>query len=166
MLPNVRKTNFLIFIACTLMILAALYMEHVMGMNPCPLCITQRGFVILTGLLALIAAFHNPALAGRRIYAVLGVISPILGACFAGRQLWLQYMPADQAASCGPSSLSYILEEFAFLEGLDLLLQGDGSCAHVDKILGLSLALWTFIAFIGLAGVNLYQVIRKSDKLA
>jgi len=166
MLPNVRKTNFLIFIACTLMILAALYMEHVMGMNPCPLCITQRGFVILTGLLALIAAFHNPALTGRRIYAVLGVISPILGACFAGRQLWLQYMPADQAASCGPSSLSYILEEFAFLEGLDLLLQGDGSCAHVDKILGLSLALWTFIAFIGLAGVNLYQAIRKSDKLA
>ena len=28
MLPSVRKTNFLIFIACTLMMLAAAYMEH------------------------------------------------------------------------------------------------------------------------------------------
>ncbi|HSC68665.1 MAG TPA: disulfide bond formation protein B [Cellvibrio sp.] len=166
MVHSVRKTNFTIFIACTLMILAALYMEHVMKMNPCPLCITQRGFVMLTGLIALLAALHNPGLTGQRTYAILGIISPLLGAGFSGRQLWLQYMPAEQVASCGPSSLSYILEEFPLLEGLDLLLQGDGSCAHIDKIFGLSLALWTFIAFIGLAGVNLYQLLRKRDKLA
>ena len=49
MLPSVRKTYFLIFIACTLMMLAAAYMEHVMKMIPCSLCITQRGFVVLTG---------------------------------------------------------------------------------------------------------------------
>jgi disulfide bond formation protein DsbB len=36
----------------------------------------------------------------------------------------------------------------------------------VDKILGISLALWTFAAFIALAAVNLYQLIRKQDKLA
>jgi len=165
MVPSVRKTNFLIFITCTLMIFAALYMEHVMKMNPCPLCITQRIFVILTGLIALVAALHNPALTGRRIYAVLGIISPILGACFAGRQLWLQSLPADQVPACGDMGLSYMLEVFPLIEALKLLLQGDGSCAHVDKILGLSLALWTFIAFIGLAGVNLYQLLRKRDKL-
>jgi len=165
MVPSVRKTNLLIFIACTLMILAALYMQHVMGMNPCPLCITQRIFVILTGVIALIAALHNPALTGRRVYAVLGIISPILGACFAGRQLWLQSLPADQVPACGDMALSYMLEVFPLMDALKLLLQGDGSCAHVDKILGLSLALWTFIAFIGLAGVNLYQLLRKRDNL-
>ncbi len=52
------------------------------------------------------------------------------------------------------------------MEALELLLQGDGNCAHVDKILGLSLAAWTFMAFIGLAGVGLYQLVRKHDKLA
>ncbi len=165
MIPSVRKTNFLIFIICTLMMLAAAYMEHVMKMIPCSLCITQRAFVILTGLLALAAALHNPALTGRRVYALLGIISPILGAGFAGRQLWLQSLPADQVPACGPG-LAYMFEEFPFMEALELLLQGDGNCAHVDKILGLSLAAWTFIAFIGLAGVNLYQVIRKHDKLA
>lgn len=165
MLPSVRNTNFLIFIACTLMILAAAYMEHVMKMIPCSLCITQRGFVILTGLIALAAAIHNPATNGRRAYAVLGIISPLLGACFAGRQLWLQSLPADQVPACGPG-LAYMFEVFPFMEALKLLLQGDGNCAHVDKILGLSLAAWTLIAFIGLAVVNLYQLIRKQDKLA
>lgn len=165
MIPSVRKTNFLIFIVCTLMILAAAYMEHVMKMIPCSLCITQRGFVVLTGLLALAAALHNPALTGKRVYAVLGIISPILGACFAGRQLWLQSLPADQVPACGPG-LAYMFEVFPFMDALKLLLQGDGNCAHVDKILGLSLALWTLIAFIGLASVNLYQLLRKQDKLA
>lgn len=165
MIPSVRNTNFLIFITCTLMMLAAAYMEHVMKMIPCSLCITQRGFVVLTGLIALVAAIHNPATGGRRVYAVLGTISPLLGACFAGRQLWLQSLPADQVPACGPG-LAYMFEVFPFMEALKLLLQGDGNCAHVDKILGLSLAAWTLIAFIGLAGVNLYQLIRKQDKLA
>ena|SRR6187402_2236532 len=164
MVPSVRQTNLIIFLTCTAMMLAAAYMEHVMKMIPCSLCITQRGFVILTGLLALAAALHNPALTGRRIYAVLGIISPILGACFAGRQLWLQSLPADQVPACGPG-LAYMFDVFPFMEALQLLLQGDGNCAHVDKILGLSLAAWTFIAFIGLAGVNLYQLLRKRDKL-
>jgi disulfide bond formation protein DsbB len=165
MFPSVRKTNFLIFVTCTLMMLAAAYMEHVMKMIPCSLCITQRGFVILTGLLALAAALQNPALTGRRAYATLGIVSAILGACFAGRQLWLQSLPADQVPACGPG-LAYMFDVFPFMEALKLLLQGDGNCAHVDKILGLSLAAWTFIAFIGLAGVNLYQLVRKHDKLA
>ncbi len=165
MLPGIRQTNLLIFVACTLMILAAAYMEHVLKMIPCSLCITQRGFVILTGLLALAAAIHNPATHGRRVYAILGIVSPLLGACFAGRQLWLQSLPADQVPACGPG-LSYIFEVFPFIEALKLLLQGDGNCAHVDKIFGLSLAAWTLIAFIGLAFVNLYQLLRKDTKLA
>lgn len=158
--PSIRQTNLLIFLACAAMIVAAAYMEHVLKMIPCSLCITQRGFVILTGLLALAAAIHNPAIGGRRGYALLGIVSPLLGACFAGRQLWLQSLPADQVPACGPG-LAYMFEVFPFMEALKLLLQGDGNCAHVDKILGLSLAAWTFMAFIGLACVNLYQLLRR-----
>lgn len=161
MIPNVRQTNLLIFIICTAMMLAAAYMEHVMKMVPCSLCITQRGFVVLTGLLALVAAIHNPVNGGRRAYAIAGLISAILGACFAGRQLWLQSLPEDQVPACGPG-LSYMFEVFPFMDALKLLLQGDGNCAHVDKIFGLSLAAWTFMAFIALAVVNLYQALRRT----
>jgi disulfide bond formation protein DsbB len=160
MYPSVRQTNLLIFVICTLMMLAAAYMEHVMKMVPCSLCITQRGFVILTGLLALIAALHNPAVRGRRAYAVAGIVSAILGACFASRQLWLQSLPEDQVPACGPG-LAYMFEVFPVMDALRLLLQGDGNCAHVDKILGLSLAAWTLLAFIALAAANLYQAVRR-----
>ena len=53
MIPGSRNLNLLIFVACTSMILIALYMEHVMLLQPCGLCITQRVFVILTGLVCL-----------------------------------------------------------------------------------------------------------------
>jgi disulfide bond formation protein DsbB len=160
-MPSLRLTNMLIFLACLFMMLAAAYMEHVLKMIPCSLCITQRAFVVLTGLLALFAFIHRPATTGIRVYAGLGIVSALLGACFAGRQLWLQSLPADQVPACGPG-LAYIFEEFPFMEALQLLLQGDGNCAHVDKIFGLSLAAWTLMAFIGLALVNLYQAMRKS----
>lgn len=158
---SIRQTNLLIFLGCTALILAAAYMEHVMKMVPCSLCITQRAFVILTGLIALAALIHHPATTGRRAYAVFGIISALLGAAFASRQLWLQSLPADQVPACGPS-LAYIFEEFPLMEAFKLLLQGDGNCAHVDKIFGMSLAFWTLAAFIGLALVNLYQAIRKA----
>lgn len=160
MVLTVRQTNLCIFLLCTALMLAAAYMEHVMKMVPCSLCITQRGFVVLTGLLALIAAIHNPGNTGRRVYAVSGIISALLGACFAGRQLWLQSLPADQVPACGPG-LAYMFEVFPFMEALKLLLQGDGNCAHVDKIFGVSIAAWTLLAFIALAGVNLYQALRS-----
>jgi disulfide bond formation protein DsbB len=159
-MPSLRLTNMLIFLACLFMMLSAAYMEHVLKMIPCSLCITQRAFVVLTGLLALFAFIHRPGTTGIRVYAGLGIASALLGACFAGRQLWLQSLPADLVPAWGPG-LAYIFEEFPFMEALQLLLQGDGNCAHVDKIFGLSLAAWTLMAFIGLALVNLYQALRK-----
>ncbi len=160
MLPSIRQTNLAIFLGCVALMLAAAYMEHVLKMIPCSLCITQRGFVVLTGIVALIAFIHHPHTHGRRIYAAIGIISALLGAAFASRQLWLQSLPADQVPACGPG-LAYMFEVFPFMEALKLLLQGDGNCAHVDKIFGLSIALWTLIAFIGLAATNLFQVFRK-----
>lgn len=160
MLPSIRQTNLAIFLGCVALMLAAAYMEHVLKMIPCSLCITQRGFVVLTGIVALIAFIHQPQTNGRRIYATLGIVSALLGAAFASRQLWLQSLPADQVPACGPG-LAYMFEVFPFMEALKLLLQGDGNCAHVDKLFGLSIALWTLIAFIGLAATNLFQVLRK-----
>ena len=43
----------------------------------------------------------------------------------AGRQVWLQSLPADQVPACGPS-LEYMLETFAANEVLAELLKGSG----------------------------------------
>jgi disulfide bond formation protein DsbB len=161
MIPSIRQTNLIIFLGCAaLMIVAVAFLEHVLKLDPCPLCITQRAFFVLTGILALIAFIHNPSSKGIRIYASLGIISAIGGAYFAGHQLHLQSLPADQVPACGPG-LAYMIEVFPLMEAFKMMLQGDGTCAEPHKILGLSIAGWSLIAFVGLAVFNLWQVARS-----
>lgn len=161
MIPSIRQTNLIIFLGCAvLMLVAVAFLEHVLKLDPCPLCITQRAFFVLTGILALIAFIHNPSPKGIRLYAILGIISAIAGAYFARHQLWLQSLPADQVPACGPG-LAYMLEVFPLMEAFKMMLQGDGSCAEPHKILGLSIAGWSLIAFVGLVAFNLWQVVRS-----
>ena len=47
----------------------ALYLEHVKGLEPCPLCIFQRVGLMAMGLVALIAFLHNK---GNRIRCNIG----------------------------------------------------------------------------------------------
>lgn len=158
---SIRTTNLAIFVATVALILAAVYMEHVMKLEPCPLCITQRAFFILTGLFGLAAFLQNPKTLGRRVYAGLGILSAIAGAGFAGRQIWLQSLPPDQVPACG-ASLAYMLENFPLYDVFKTMLQGDGSCAEVQKVFGLSIPKWSFIAFAGLFAANLFQGVRKA----
>ncbi len=69
-LPNPRNLNWLIGVGCVFLMGVALYMEHMMHLEPCPLCIFQRMAVILAGAFALIAAIHNPAAGGIKPMAL------------------------------------------------------------------------------------------------
>ncbi len=158
---NLRTTNLLIFLICVGLIVTALIIQEIMGMHPCPLCITQRICVIATGVVALIAAIHNPHIVGRKIYALIGIVAAAAGVGFAGRHVWLQSLPEDLAPACGPG-LSYMLENFPFMQAFQLLLLGDGNCSKVDwTFLGLSIPGWLLICFSGLIVINLWQLFRK-----
>lgn len=160
MLPSIRQTNLLIFLICTAMMLVAFYLEYVQGMEPCPLCMTQRVFVIAVGLMAFFAFLHNPTQRGLRIYAVLGILLAIAGGYFSSRQLWLQSLPEDQVPPCG-AGLYFMFEVSPFMDTLRAMLQGDGNCAKVDKVLGLSIPLWTLLAFVGFALTHVFQIVRR-----
>lgn len=158
-LPTPRQTNLLIFTGCLLLILIALYMQHVMDLNPCYLCITQRVFVILTGIIGLLAFLHNR---GQRLYGALISLSALGGAFFSSKQLWLQSLPEDQVPACGPPA-EYLFDVFSFSEALGMLLRGDGNCAEIQwTMLGLSIPGWTLICFLGLAALGIWQVVRRS----
>ncbi len=159
---SIRTTFILIFLGCTGLNLTALYFQYGMDMHPCPLCITQRIFVFAVGLCALVAAIHNPAVLGRRLYSGLGIVAAGAGASVSLRHLWLQSLPEDQVPACGPG-LSYMFENFPLQEAVNLLLQGDGNCAEVSwSLLGLSMPAWVAIAFAGLIGLNLWQMWRRA----
>ena len=161
-MPTNRSLYLLVVLACVLLMLIALYMEHVMGLEPCPLCMLQRGAFIAVGVVALLAALHNPAgKLGSRLYAVITLILAVIGAGLASRQLWLQSLPADQVPACGPS-VDYLLEVFPLFDVLLIAIQGTGDCAKVSwTFLGLSIPGWTLIAFVGVILIMVLIVLRR-----
>lgn len=160
-MPSIRTTNLLIAIACAGLMAYALYAQEVLGLQPCPLCITQRIFVILVGAIALIVMAHDPSGIMRRVYAGLGMVAGLVGAIVAGRHVYIQNLPPDQVPSCGPG-LEYMFNTFPFTEAVAVLFRGDGNCAVVDwSFLGLSMPAWVLVAFAGLLFVNAWQLIRR-----
>lgn len=147
--PYRRRLNMAGFMICLLLIAAVYYLQFVQGMEPCPLCIFQRIAVAGLDVVFLLAALHNPRGAGRYGYAVAAAAVAAVGAAIAGRHVWLQSLPPDQVPSCGPG-LNYLLDTFPLFDAIALVLRGSGECAEVDTLLGLSIPLWSLLAFIGL----------------
>ena len=162
MIPSIRTLNLCLFLVATSMILMALYMQHQMDLNPCYLCIVQRVFVILTGLIALLAFAHNPASKGQKRYAAATSLSALAGAGFSIRQLWLQGLPEEKVPACGPPA-DYLFDALPIAEALPMLLSGDGNCAEVQwTFLSLSIPAWTLAAFAAMSLLGGYQLLRKS----
>ncbi len=152
--------------ACGALMAIALYFQHVMYLDPCPLCILQRIAVIGLGVIFLIGALHNPGRIGRRVYATLALLTAGAGGAIAGRHVWLENLPEDQIPACGPG-LEYMLESFPFTEALALILRGSGECAEVLwSFLGLSIPGWTLLAFIGFAGLALFLFFSRFERPA
>ena len=136
---------------CGGLLCVALYMEYAMGLAPCPLCMMQRLWVVIVGLLAWGSVVHNPRWG---IYPLLGILASIVGGGFSIRQLHLQSLPADQVPACGPD-LNYMLEVFPLSDVLVAMTQGTGDCATVSwSLFGISIPGWTLIGFVLLVASN------------
>jgi disulfide bond formation protein DsbB len=148
------------------MLATGAYFQIVEELEPCPLCISQRIAILVTGLVFLIAAIHNPQQCGLKVYSILGAITALCGAGISTRHVWIQNLPADEIPECGPG-LEYIFENFPLIETLKLMLNGTGDCADVLwTFLGISIPGWTLVAFLGLAVLSLLQLWNfKNEKL-
>ena len=147
----------------------ALYLEHYTGLDPCPLCIFQRIFVITIGVILLIASIHNPIGIMERVYTGLCALAAFGGASVAARHSWLQHLPADEVPACGPG-LDYLLDVFPLGDVFRLVFTGSGECASVDwQFLGLSLPEATLILFLGYAifytGLSFYPWSKVEENL-
>lgn len=106
-----------------------LYLQYVLRLEPCPLCMIQRVIFIAIGLLFFIAGLHNAKHLGAKIYAVLIALFSLGGVAVAARHIWIQHLPKDQVPGCGPG-LDYMLQNFPLSEVWQELLHGSGECAE------------------------------------
>ena len=150
----------LVLLAITSMLFARLYLQAYLGLEACPLCMAQRVFVVLWGVIALLGALHNPRRWGRRVYGALCGLAALAGAAVAARHVWLQHLPADQVPACGPG-LDYMLDNLPFRETLRVVLAGDGNCAKIDwTFLGFSIPEQTLVVFSTAILICLWQTLR------
>jgi disulfide bond formation protein DsbB len=160
-LPNRRLLNAAGFLACAGMMGFALYAQHVLLLDPCPLCIFQRIATIATGLVFLAAALHDPQGFGSRVYAGLLVLTAGFGVGVAIWHVRLQNLPAGEAPSCGPG-FEYIMDNFALFDALSMVFKGSGECAEVVwRLLGLSMPSWVIIGLGGLLIVGVWNNLRR-----
>lgn len=143
----------------------ALYAQHVLGLEPCPLCVFQRIAYMAIGAVFLVAALHNPrARAGRVTYGVLLVLAAIGGMSVAGRHVWLQSLPPSEVPACGPG-LDYLLEAFPLQDVLARVFRGSGECAEIDwTFLGLSMPAWNLIVYALFATAGLWAAVRRRSR--
>ncbi|GAB6139487.1 disulfide bond formation protein B [Methylosoma difficile] len=158
---NPRIWFLLGFLGCVFLLAMGAYYQFVDGLEPCPLCISQRIAIFLTGVVFLIATLHNPAKQGVKIYAIIGAVTALCGAAVSSRHVWLQNLPKDQVPQC--QELEFVFKYFPLSETIKLMLSGTGECAEINwTMLGLSMPVWTLFAFLMLATLSLLQIWNTS----
>ena len=153
------------FVICAGLLGFALYLQYYEQQDPCPLCILQRVAFIAMMAVFLIAALHGPRRKGAIRYTGLLLVIACVGAAIAGRQVWLQHLPANQVPACGPG-LQYMLEQFPLGQALQKILAGSGECAEAGwRFIGLTIADWSLLWFV-LLGILAVAVALRTRRHA
>ena len=162
-LPSYRIINLAQALACLVLIFIAVgYFENTLKLEPCYLCMIQRGVIIVIGVICVLAVVHKPGQLGQRVYASLSIIMVSIGIYFSGKQLWLQSLPESELPSCGIPT-KHLFDNFSITEVITMLLSGDGNCAEVQwRLLGFSMPGWVMFCFVGFGVIGIIQLSRKS----
>ena len=144
---------------CVAMLAFGLYLQHVVGLEPCPMCIVQRyALILVAGLSALAGATGRKGL--QIPLGGLALLAAGFGAFVAARQSWLQWYPPE-VVSCGRDFYGMI-ETFPLKRAVPMIFKGSGDCTKIDwTFLGGSIANWSFVWFCAFAVVLLVVLARR-----
>jgi disulfide bond formation protein DsbB len=139
-----------------------LFVQHVLGLEPCSLCVLQRlGFVLILLTAVPLAALPRRHL-GATVLAVALVAAALFGFGIAAYQVWLQAFPPAMS-SCGAGIGAY-LEGWPFEQALRWVFDAQGDCSRSSfEILGITLPQWGLIAFafLSTAALRLFWLVQQ-----
>ena len=153
-----RRVLALISAACVAMLVFGMYLQHVVGLEPCPMCIVQRYALICVAIFSCLAC-----VSGQKNWWIgwgsLALVASGFGAFVAARQSWLQWYPPE-VATCGRDFYGMI-ENYPISRAIPMIFRGSGDCAAIDwTFLGGSIANWSFVCFVGFAVVLLALLMK------
>ena len=157
-----RRVLALTAAACVAMLAFGLYLQHVVGLEPCPMCIVQRYALMLVALVAGLTALSRSkgVIVGGSLVTLLVAG---FGAFVAARQSFLQWYPPE-IATCGRDFYGMI-ETFPLKRAIPMIFKGSGDCTKIDwTFLGGSIANWSFVSFAVISVVMLTLAVRQYSK--
>jgi protein dithiol:quinone oxidoreductase len=155
-----RRLLALVSLGCVALLAFGLYLQHVVGLEPCPMCIVQRYALLLVAIVAGLSAISS-----KKFVLISGAMVLLLlsgfGAFVAARQSWLQWYPPE-VASCGRDFYGMI-ETFPLQRVVPMIFKGSGDCSKVDwSFLGGSIANWSFVCFVVIGLIGLTLALRQA----
>lgn len=157
-----RRVLVLVGAVSVALLLFGMYLQHVTGLEPCPMCIVQRYALVLIAACALLTgatARKSLQITGSLVLVVLAGF----GAFVAARQSWLQWYPPE-VASCG-RDLYGMIETFPLQRLVPMIFKGSGDCTKVDwTFLGGTIANWSFVWFCLIGLLALVLAVRQLQR--
>jgi disulfide bond formation protein DsbB len=151
-----RGTYLLLLVLCVLPLAVAHYLQSVLDLAPCPLCVAQRYGFWLMGLFALWGLFKGrlPNWADG-----LAVLTGLFGAGIAVYHLWIIAHPASE---CVKDEVEQWMNALPTARWFPEWFSASGSCtAKLPLILGLQIPMWSLIGLAGVALLWLVFVLKR-----
>lgn len=146
-----RGVYALLLVLCALPLTAAHYLQSVLDLAPCPLCVAQRYGYWLMGIFALAGLLKGCL---PRWADVSAALIGLLGAGIAVYHLWIIAHPASE---CVKDEVEQWMNALPTARWFPEWFSASGSCtAKLPLIFGLQIPMWSLI---GLAGVALLWLI-------
>ena len=153
-----RRVLLLLCLACIGMLAFGMYLQYIVGLEPCPMCIVQRYALILIAITTGSASARGQK-GWINSWSVVALLATGFGAFVAARQSWLQWYPPE-FATCGRDFYGMI-ENYPISRAIPMIFRGSGDCTAVDwTFLGGSIANWSFVCFVGFGVVLLVLLVR------
>lgn len=154
-----RRVFALLSVACVGLLAFGLYLQHGVGLVPCPMCIVQRYALFLIAIIAGITGASSK----KRVHVggtLVLLVAAGFGAFVAARQSWLQWFPPE-VVTCGRDFYGMI-ETFPLQRAIPMIFKGGGDCTVVDwTFLGGSIANWSFVCFSAIAVLTVALLWRQ-----
>ncbi|WP_426114251.1 disulfide bond formation protein B [Massilia sp. PWRC2] len=153
----IRLRSLLLALAsvCLGLVAVALYLQHVKGLLPCPLCVIQRYLFLAVAVCCAIGAWAGKPKAG----AALALIGALGGLGVVGKHLWVLAHPG---LSCGIDPMETALNKIPSATLLPWLFKADGLCEDArDTLLGLSIPQWSALSFVLITLSLIYLLARR-----
>jgi disulfide bond formation protein DsbB len=131
---------------------AALYTQHVLGMQPCPWCVLQRLIFLSIAAAALIG------LVAQRLGPILMIG---LAVCGMAAALW-QHFVAAATASCNLSFADRVMSGLTLDELAPAVFMATASCADAKvNLLGVPYEFWSLGLFVMLESLATWTLVQR-----